>query len=311
MNTDAIEELKNNILLNADIKKSNNNWHSLNCPICGDTKMRGGFYFADDHIGYSCFRGGCSVKSTKWIFTEAFPYKLNQVLQRIGVDVPVSILTNKQSNKPQITLDSNLFEKPDYPTIKIPEQFEKFDPKKHIRFKEYLESRYISINDEYYIGAKIDKDYSWKNMIIIPFYLNNQLIGYHGRDITKKRFKTSSNNLIYLPDGKIPSNPVVVESVFDAKLIPNGVAIIHSEVSKQQAYILRNSKPILLPDRTGSRFLTTMKSYNWRMSIPEWEEKDIGEFIEKYGILVACRKIYEGVVDNYFLASVKFGMWNK
>ena len=91
----------------------------------------------------------------------------------------------------------------------------------------------------------------------------------------------------------------------------NGIAVLQSTVSKKQAYFFRNKKPILLPDRKGSNFLEIAKKYNWNICIPNWNEKDANEVIQKYGKLVLAQKIKDGVQDSIHKAELLYKLWTR
>jgi len=307
------QELIDNIKSSVTFKKiATNGSHSLNCPACGDTKGKGAFFFGHDHIGYSCFRGKCPLSKTRWSFGAPMSRKLRDLLNQLGVEIPIRILTSKKGAGMKELFDEHLYEKPKFEKVTIPKEFIKYDPKIHSEYRRYLEDRCLDDTD-YYIGRTVNDDdddgWMWDKMLVVPLYYNGQLIGFQGRRIDKKMFKTSTSDLIYLPDGKVPDSPIVVESIYDAKSIPNGVAVLHSTVSKKQAYLLKNKKPILLPDRSGSNFMKVAKSYKWRMSIPNWDQKDANEVLADYGLFVMCRLIHEGICTNPFEAEVKYKMW--
>lgn len=279
-------------------------FHSIKCPICMDYKVRAGFKFEDGEIIYNCFRGKCPIGKAKWVMGERFSRKFKQVLDAIDVDIPVELLVQKHSSIEIELLDEDLYTKPSYKPMKIPTEFIRYNPTKHIEYKRYLDSRHC-FDDDYYIGV----GRSWAGLLVIPFYLNGILIGWQGRDIHKKRFNTSSSELIYAPMGYIPQNPVIVEGVFDAKVTPNGIAILHDNISKTQAYLLKNKNPILLPDKNVSEFMKIAKLYGWKMSIPTWKVKDSNAATMKYGRLVMSQMIYDGICDDALMAEVKYNMW--
>ena len=282
-------------------------WSEVICPCCNDYKPRGGFYFDDEVIIYNCFRGKCPIKSIVYTHGEPMSYKFRSVLDAFGIVPPLELLANRKQKKIVEIIDNNLFEEHHYNECKLPVECRRLDLSKDIRYKRYLEIREIDPFDEYYVA---DKGIH-KNNIIIPFYFYKKLIGYQSLDINSGNYYKSEGNsdLIYFPNGKVPETPIIVEGVLDAKTIPNGIAVLQSTVSKKQAYFFRNKKPILLPDRKGSRFLDVAKKYNWKLCIPNWKEKDPNEFVKKYGRLVLAQKIREGIQDSLNKSELLLRLW--
>ena len=181
------------------------------------------------------------------------------------------------------------------------------DNPEHKKFRDYLESRHITY------GLFMIYDHGkFRNRLIIPFLYNGIIIGYQAIDITGRYdpMIKGNTNMIFFPDGKVPFEPVICEGVFDALSVPNGVAVLNSTVSKQQAYILRNKKPILLPDRRGSRFVKVAKNYKWRISIPDWKAKDANETLQQSGKFVVAQLVYSGIVTPMSKAEMKYSLWN-
>lgn len=281
-------------------------YYPVKCPMCKDHKVRAGFRFDADKITYHCFRGKCDYTNAAiYEYGKYMVRRFRDVLKKFDVHAPAKYLTVKPTTITQ-ELDKTLYEPHHYEKVKLQENFTRYNPSKNVEYKKYLDSRLASDTD-YYVGHKGD----WRNKLIIPFYFKDDLIGWQGIDIRTGRFLNSSGNtnMLYLPYKEVPSEPIIVEGIFDAKSIPNGVATLHSTVTKRQAYILKNSKPILVPDRKGSNYLSIAKNYGWRISIPAWKEKDINEAEKKYGKLVIAKMIHDGITKTYAEAEVKYGLW--
>lgn len=281
-------------------------FYQIKCPICEThDKKRAGFVFNDDSIAYNCFKGKCPVGKTKYVYGEYLPRKFRTVLDALGIEVPMNLLLN---NKKQETVDIELFDKHSYTKLELPESFKRYSPEHHTFFKQKLEEREIYDTD-YYVGTEKE----WKGKLIVPFRYKGDLIGWQGVQFFKNgtKYLTSSgnSNLLYLPKGYVPYRPIVVEGAFDAKSMPNCIATLESTITKKQAYILRNSKPILLPDRKGSRYLGIAKKYGWDISIPAWKEKDLNDALIKYGKFITAKMIHDGICKSSFDAETKYGLW--
>lgn len=298
---ELIDLIKNNDLI---IDVSPTKFHTLKCPCCNDTKKRAGFKFEKNKIVYHCFRGKCDISSTVFECDKAVPQKFKTVMADMGIPIPIELLAIKQRKYKDV--DVSLYEKHSYTSLRIPADFIRYNPEKHIRYRKYLESRHI-FDKDYYIGT----EGSFRNKLISVFKQGKTVIFWMGVDIDRGFYLKASGNsdIVYSPNNRIPREPIIVEGLFDAKSIPNGVAVLQNIVSKKQAYILRYSSPILLPDRKHSRFLEVAKKYNWRICIPEWKEKDVNEAMKKYGRLVVARMIHDGIQKDLITAEVKYKMW--
>jgi len=284
-------------------KQAATGFWTVKCPVCGDYQKRGGFKFEKDKIIYNCFRGKCTAR-TAYTYGTVMTSKFKKILKAFDIDIPLEYLTQK--SKIQEALQPELYEKHFYKDISLNSDFIKLDIFRHKIFVDYLHQRGIHDTD-YYIGSSGQ----WTNKLIVPFRLYDSLIGWQGIDIRRGIYLKSSGNtdLLYFSTNTIPKEPLIVEGVFDAKSIPDGVATLQSTISKKQAYLLRNSSPILIPDRKDSNYLHAAKLYGWRMSIPDWKEKDANAAIQKYGRLVVAKMIHDGICHNYNEAEVKYKMW--
>lgn len=288
---------------------SPNGFHTCYCKVCNDTKRkRAGFKFTDDSIIYNCFRSSCPATSV-YEYGKGMSKRFKKVLHAFDVDIPLDILTAQRKTYQKVldSLDETLYEKHSYDRLTLPDDFEPLDKFKHKVYIDYLNKRKIDIDQEFYVGH-IGQ---WAYKLIIPFYYYDKLIGWQGVDIMTGKYLKSSENtdMIYLPTGKMPNFPIIVEGIFDAMSIPNAIAILQNHVSKKQAFMLRNKDPILLPDRRGSHFIDSMKLYKWKMCVPEWHYKDVNAAVQKLGRLIVARMIHNGLSNNPVTAEVKFNMW--
>lgn len=280
--------------------------HTMRCPMCMDDTVRAAFFFSSDSIGFHCFRGRCSFRSTRWNFSERIPMKFRNLLSALNIQLPVEFLLKKNGeyNKIEELLDESLYKIPNLEKFSFPDYFERYDAKKHTKYADYIASRGMSDAD-YYISTGGNT----KGMLVVPFYLNGIMYGYQGRSIDKKQFKSEGRLAFYVDGGIIHKTPVIVEGVWDAKSVPFGVASLHDSINPSQAYLLRNKTPILLPDRDTTKFIDVAKKYNWRVCIPDWDCKDANEALMKYGRLGVAKMIHDGICGNVFEAEVRYKLW--
>lgn len=285
-------------------------FHTMKCPVCNDTKVRGGFAFFPDRIAYNCFRGKCDA-STEYRYGDYMPRRFRNLMDVLSVDVPIELKLNNKKPKVFDKLNEELYEKHSYNTIEIPSDFVQYHPDYHYWFDDFLKERCVDFNRDLYVG----KEDTWKNKLIIPFYHQNKLIGWQGISVFDDRtfYQTSSDNtdimFINNSSGYINDNPVIVEGIMDAVVIPDAIAILGNSVSKKQAYLLKGHDPILLPDRKDSNFIKVAKKYGWKISIPEWKVKDANDAIQKYGKFVMMKMIHDGIEDNMLKAEVRYNLW--
>lgn len=305
------ETLKQDILNHPAVaaKASATGFHKLICPMCNDTEGKAGFKIEHNTIGYSCFKGKCTA-NTKYEEGEYVPKKFKALMKELMIDIHPTLLTNGSKLQQSLEqLDEDRFEEHSYKKVELLDQFEPYDISKHRKFALRLAERGI-FDDNYYVGTKDE----WKDRLIIPFYFYGKLIGWQGWHIWEDHYMpylTSSGNtdLIYCPDGFLPRNPLVMEGVFCAKSIPNGVAVLHSNITKKQAYILRDRSPILVPDKKGSKFMDAVDLYGWDVTIPTFNTKDVNDSVKKNGIFITARSLYEGRTKSSFEARVKYEQW--
>jgi hypothetical protein len=286
-------------------------FHTLKCPVCNDTRIRAGFVFESDRVVYNCFRGKCDA-SGEYVYGQYMSRKFRQLMRTLDVEIPVEVRLN---NKKQVQheYDKSLYEQHSYKAIELPEDVVEYDPYKHYWFEEMLSDRCVDFNRKLYVGT----DKEWEHKLIVPFYHLNKLIGWQGvsyfSSTKSTRYLTSSGNtdIIYINNdiGRIIKRPIIVEGIMDASVFGDSIAILGNHVSKKQAYMLRCSSPILIPDRKDSNFLKAAKKYGWDISIPKWKEKDLNAAVQNHGKLVTAKMIYDGITNNITKAEVKYNLW--
>lgn len=299
-------ELEDNINNTVEfVGEAGTGFKTCKCLVCNDTKVRAGFSFDDNSIVYNCFRGKCPVGSAVYKNGDYMSKKFRDVMDAFGITIPTKSLIRNKTIKREI-LDDNLFEKHKYEPVVLPKELKPYDPNRDRKFLLYLQNRGIDDTDYY-----VHDHGKFYNKLVVPFRFKNFIIGWQTIDITGKYnpYKYGNDNMLFFPDGKIPQEPLIVEGVFDAKSIPNGIGTLQSTISKKQAYLIRNTKPIFVPDRKGSRYLEDAKRYGWRISIPDWKEKDPNAALEKYGKLVVAQMIYDGIMNSYAKAQMKYELW--
>lgn len=151
--------------------------------------------------------------------------------------------------------------------ISLPEGFNKLtyeDNKISSIIKKYLNNRCIKNGKIYVLGV------GYCNMnIVFPYYENKKVVYWQQRSITNKMFLFPENSVksdfIYGIDHIDPSDPVIItESIFNALMFDNALAIGGSDLSDNQKTKLRKlgiKKIIFAFDNDEAGLAGTVKAY--------------------------------------------------
>jgi len=305
-----IIELQDEIKLKAGLGSPEaTGWYACQCPVCKNTRKTGGFMFEDDKVIYQCFRASCD-SNCGLTQGEYVSKKFRTLMDILGINVPIELLTAKKKTKLLETVEDDRFEKHRYKQIEPPFKFtklEKSNKKLANTWKDYFESRFVDhssfllIEEGKYIGN-----------VAIPMYFFDRVIGYTiaTPDGYIKEYK-GNTDLLYLPNRMVPDTPIVVEGVIDALSIPYGVGIGSYSLSKKQAWFLQGKDVIFVPDRSGNEFIKQFSVYDWKISLPDWDVKDVNEAVCKYGVIETMKRIKEGTIDSKGEAMVRYKIWKE
>ena len=167
---------------------------------------------------------------------------------------------------------------------------------------------------------------------IIPYYMNNEIIGYTARDIRKysklKYFNQVSTNIFYnfdLLNDPYNKTILVTEGILDAALMC-GVGINNYLMSDMQIQQLKNAQQkgkriIIIPDRDkdGKRTIIQAIDNGFDVSLPDWGIKrtengnvyikDFEESTRKYGRLFSTLLIHKNIYSTEFEIKVMMNKW--
>lgn len=96
---------------------------------------------------------------------------------------------------------------------------------------------------------------------------------------------------------------IVTEGIFDALAI-DGVAVMHDEISNEQAQLLStlNKTIIVVPDRdkTGLKMCDRALELGYQVSLPNWDVdvKDTNDAVVKYGKLQTLLSILQSATNS-------------
>lgn len=317
-------------------RTSSSGWISGNavcCPFNGestDSRGRGGLIVnANSAVSYSCFN--CGYK-TSFHPGRPLSYKFRKLLSWLGLsenqiqELVIEAIRLKELislTRPEEVADSENYE---YKIRPLPAEAlsfmalyefyalgEKNFPKYFVDAVQYVSDRKIDMQRyEFFYSPEVENKLSHR--VIIPFKYQGTTVGWTSRamvdGIVPKYHSSHEPNFVFNIDEQLPKNKFVIvcEGVFDAMAI-DGVAVLGSECSEQQANIIDNlgKEVIVVPDfdrhlsKTGKKVWPGAKmidyamEYGWSVSFPVWREtcKDIGEAIVKYGKLFVLKTILD------------------
>lgn len=318
-------------------KNSQGGWVSFNAVCCthnGETpdfRGRGGVHSnPDGSVSYNCFN--CGFKAS-YQPGRHLSYKFRKLLSWLGVDeneikrlVIEAIRIKDLYGEPKKTEDDDVFV-PAYTPHALPEDakslrqllatFTADDWAAHEHYLnalQYVTDRGISLGDyDFYVSDQ--RDCHLDHRVIIPFFWQDQLIGYTGRDIydtiSPKYYSDYDTDYVFNVNKQLRESQFVLllEGPFDAMGV-DGVAVLKAEISENQADIIDSlgKEVIVVPDFdkkinkfgrtvwTGGRLVDIALEYGWSVSFPIWSQtcKDTSAAVAKYGKLFTVKSILDG-----------------
>jgi DNA primase len=146
------------------------------------------------------------------------------------------------------------------------------------------------------------------NRVIIPYTYKNKIVGHTSRFLDNKIPKYLNEQqagYVFNIDMQKPEWQVciVTEGIFDALSI-DGVAVMHDEISSEQALLLStlNKQIIVVPDRdkTGLKMCDRALELGYQVSLPNWEAdiKDVNDAVVRYGKLPTLLSILQSATNS-------------
>lgn len=280
---------------------SSTGWHYVDCPLCGDRKLRGGFKFDGDFTGYSCWN--CQSKFKYEEGTGKLSKNAKDILEAFGItrdtlsDLTSAIFLNQAPKEADIDLESMTKVKLTTPEVAFPDRTFKLLSDGHEGLQEPLL--------EYMMGRKIDPlktewyfslDPKFLRRVIIPYWRDGKLIYWQARaidDDVKPRYLNcvvAKDAVLYGYDrlSSYESAPLfVTEGVFDAEII-EGMAILGSSLNTAKVEILKRSRRRLLfvidRDQTGGKLGKSVLENGWEITFVDVRAKDINDSVVKFGL---------------------------
>lgn len=292
-------------------KQTASGWVSFNAPCCvhrgdsQDRRSRGGLKNNADGWSYHCFNCGFTAS---FKLGRSLSFKARSLLKWLNVDSQEIEQLNLESLKHK-SIYGLLEQKPvERKEIKfeerdLPANLELIsDSVEHQIYREYLTGRGLDYRSYPYMISPSEAGRN-SQRIVIPFTYNNEFVGHCSRYLDNRQPKYINDTQTGYVFGTDLQRPewqfcVVVEGVFDA-LAVDGVAVLHNDISPQQADVIRqlNRQIVVVPDqdRAGMALVDRALEYGWSVSMPDWPEgvKDVNDAVIKLGRLATILSIVQ------------------
>jgi len=314
-------------------KQTPSGWMSFNAPCCihngtgQDTRGRGGLIQnAEQGLSYHCFN--CGYKAS-YVYGRNLSYKMKKFLQWLNVpdDTISKLALSVLQHTDEKSINNQLNRLPKFNIVKLPDKartiydWHKYfvnhnqEPNpNYIKVLEYVNQRRLNVNEyEFYWSP----DYS--DRMIIPFYYQNNIVGWTARKIKDDKVKYLSEQqpgYVFNLDSQDDDRHFVlaVEGPIDAILL-DGIAFLGSEVKQQQSLLINSigKKIIVIPDRdaAGEKLIIDAMEQGWSVSMPEWEPniKDINDAVIKYGRLYTLYTVINSAEEQQLKIKLKMKKW--
>ena len=314
--------------LPAKRKVTPSGWVSFNAVCChhngtsADNRQRGGI-MVNEGVSYHCFN--CGFKAS-WQPGRKVSVKLKKLMQWLGVaddtitkcSLEAMRIEEDSSYKGERGLIPTFIDKAMPIGTKPLSEWIKHPSDELIPVLKYLASRNLYVDD--YPWHWTDED-GFNNRLIVPFYYQNQLVGYTARKITAGKPKYISEQqpgYVFNLDRQHYERKyvLVTEGPIDAVCV-DGVAVMSAEISASQHALISQlqREVIVIADRddAGYRMVEQALEYGWSVAFPEWAEgvKDVNDAVIKYGKLYTLYSILSSKESNNLKIQLRARKWFK
>lgn len=347
----SVQEIIANVML--DYAPCEGVWKQHNCPVCvmrgqsrADTRNRGNHLFSSDgSVAYNCFN--CHAKAV-WAPGSKISKDMNVILEAFGISnkdkLQIQLITEDMINSgeynnenEETTHQSKLYQR--IMKRDLPEGAKSFTelvtldnvPEQFIKVLHAVNNRNPYLLDLELYWTPLRKNYLHERFII-PYYMNNEIVGYTGRHINKnaeyRYFNQVSTQILYnfdLINDPLVKILLVSEGALDAALM-GGIATNNYYLSTEQIRILkgaqeRGKKIVIVPDRdkNGADAIKQAVDNGFSVSLPDYGVvrspdgiryiKDFEEACSVHGRLFALKMVYDNIHDSPFKIGVYGNKW--
>jgi hypothetical protein len=290
-------------------KQSSSGWISFNAPCCvhtgntPDRRGRGGIKLSEQGWSYHCFNCGYTAS---FILGRNIGFKARRLLEWIGVPENDINQINLESMRHRsmegmiedrqrvwnnlAPIEFNEAELPPFVDFVTPDRSEHWA---------YLRSRHVPEDYPVMVSAANPT----RPGVVVPFTHNNQVVGSTVRfldDRNPRYINDMQKGYVFGIDLQQAGwqNVIVTEGIFDALSI-SGMAVMHNEISDDQARLIRSlgRNVVVVPDQdtAGVALIDRAVELGWSVSIPDWPEgvKDINDAVKLWGKLTTLLTIMQ------------------
>ena len=288
-------------------KQSSSGWISFNAPCCvhngnsADRRGRGGIKLSDPGWSYHCFNCGYTAS---FILGRNIGFKARRLLEWIGVpenDINQINLESMRHRSVEGMIEDrqrvwNNLAPIEFKETELPDFVDFVTPASTEQWA-YLRGRHVPEDYPVMVAA------TTRPGVVVPFTYNNQVVGSTIRFLDDRNPRYIND----MPKGYVFGidlqqagwqNVIVTEGIFDALCI-SGVAVMHNEISDDQARLIRSlgRNVILVPDQdaAGVALIDRAVELGWAVSIPDWPPgvKDINDAVKLWGKLTTLLTIMQ------------------
>lgn len=303
-------------------------FYSHKCMVCNDYKVRAGFKFEDNSVGFNCWN--CSTTARYEEFSGRISKKMRQILQSYGIEESeVSRVVNstfffKKEEEPK-TLSLKTLTKVNTNTAPVklpPDSFKLLASTEHMDVQEkivnYLSGREIDLEKHTFFYSLSDR---YKNRVIIPYYRNGQLIYWQARSMDKmekKRYDNciaSRDAVMFNMDALNRYSPLplfVSEGPFDAMMF-DGIATLGSKLTDAKLELLNQSKRRLVfvmdKDKNGKEFAEKIIDAGWEITFPPEGTEDVNNSVQRFGKSWTAQQLMKNIPASKDDAKFKINYW--
>lgn len=292
-------------------------WQSFNAVCChhrghkADTRGRAGVKYAGDaEWTYHCFN--CDFKAS-YRLGKKLTINTRNLLRWLGLEAEeiqqLELASLRARELGEILAPSIVPKKFEFHERALPDRAEPLDINNdaHLKYLHFLIARGLDPTAyPYYVTPNEPNRH--RNRIIIPYFLNNKIVGSTSRYIDgtgKKYIKDAPSGYLFGLDFQQPhwQNVLVVEGELDAVSI-RACAIMTNTISNEHAQQLaRLYRPVIVVpdhDHSGMQIIDRALELGYSVSIPPWRSdiKDVNDAVREYGVAATLLSIHRAATRN-------------